>query len=245
MAKHGSNDVAFLLVDGYSILGSVTELTDSVEAITEESHALGDAWVEQSFVGLKQATLEQNGFYDDETNGVHEALVGSVGVSRVVCYGVEGNTLSKRVACWRGAMQASYQRIASRGALHRANARYQVAGIVEEGVILHALAARTADGNSQSTPDDNAAESTGGASLYLQVSALDLDGLDNAVVAVYSSPNGSDWTLLDTFTAITAIGAERRTKTGTIPRYLAVSWEFSGLTTETPSMTFMVAAVRL
>ncbi len=245
MAKYGSDDVAFLLIDGYSVLGSVTELKDNVEAITEEDHALGDAWASQAFVGIKQATLEQGGFYDYETNGVHLALVGQNGVSRVVCYGVEDNLLGATVVGWRGAMQANYQRIASRGALHRANATYKVNGIVEEGVILQPLGAVTDDGDSEATPHDNTAETTDGASLYLQVSALDLDGLDSAVVAVYDSANGVDWTLLDTFTAITAIGAERRTKTGTIRRYLAVSWVFTGLTTESPSMTFMVAAVRL
>lgn len=245
MAKHGSDAVAFLLMDGYSILGSRTELRDDIEALTEESHALGDDWVEQAFVGIKRATLSQQGFYDDETNGVHLALVDSNGQSRVVNYGFEGNGIGDAVACWRGAMQTQYSRVATRGELTKANAEYQVNGAVEEGVILHPLTERTDDGDTEDTPHDNSESTSDGASFYLQVSDIDLDGLDNAVVEVYDSADGLDWALLDTFTAVTAIGAERRTKTGTIRRYLAVSWEFTGLTTESPSMTFMVAAVRL
>ena len=192
MAKYGSDKVAFLLIDGYSVLGSVTDLKEGIEAVTEETTPLGASWVTHEAVGLKQATLEQSGFYDDAVNGVHLALVGANGTSRVVNYGVEGNTLGSAVVCWRGVMQANYQRIVSRGALHKANATYKVNGTVEEGVILTPLAAVTTDGDSESTSHDNAAASIAGASFYLQVSALDLDGLAGAVVKVYDSANNVD-----------------------------------------------------
>jgi len=245
MGKYGSNSVAFLLVDGYSILGAQTELRDSQEAMTEETHPLGASWAEVEATGVKRGTLEQNGFYDDAAAGAHAALVSTPGQSRIVNYGVEGNTIGKNAVCLAGAMQTNYNRVASRGELTKANASYIVSGDVEEGKIIHDLATESGDGDSTAESVDNAASSASGANLYLQVTDLDLDGLASVVISVVHSDDDISYITLDTFTAVTAAQtAEVKTKTGTIKRYLAVEWAFTGLVGESPTVKFMVAAVR-
>jgi len=245
MTKYGSHNVAFLLVDGYSILGVQTDLKDDVEAITEETHALGDSWVEVEATGVKRGTLEQNGFYDDVAVGAHAALVSTPGQSRVVNYGVENNGIGQNAVCLAGAMQTNYNRVASRGELTKANASYQVVGEVEEGKIIHDLAQEAGDGDSTAESVDNAASSADGANLYLQVSALDLDGLTDVVISVVHSDDDISYSTLESFTAVTAAQtAEVKAKTGTIKRYLAAEWAFTGLVGESPTATFMVAVVR-
>ena len=73
MAIRGSADVAFFLLGGYDILGTITQIDDRAEALLEETHALGDAWREQSFVGVRQSEISQDGFYDDVMDSVRYA----------------------------------------------------------------------------------------------------------------------------------------------------------------------------
>jgi len=229
VTKRNSADVGFLLVDGYDLLGVSTSLSDNVSAMVEESHALGDSWVKNTYVGLKSAELSQEGFYDDASDSSNEALSGSEGSSRLLCYGLEGNTIGKKFIGYSGAMQTNYNRVISRGELHKANASYQGNGAVEDGLILHAHSTETADGETESSSVDGAAQSTAGGAAYLQVSALDLDDYDNITVKVLESADNTTFTTLTTFTVVTAAPAsERKVLTGTVKRYLAVEWEFTG-----------------
>jgi len=244
--KYGSDKVSFLLIDGYSVLGVTTELRDEIEALTEEDHALGDAWVKSRYLGLKRASLEQSGFYDDAADGVHSALKDIPGVNRIVNYGVEGNLIGKAVVVWSGALQVNYQRIASRGALHRANARYELSGEVEEGVILHPLTAETEDGDTKSSPVENSGQTTNGAVIYLQATDVNFVGtLDAVQVQVEHSDDGESWDTLGDLMTFKYHPITRRIEIpGTIKKYLAVSWQLVIIETPAPSVTFMVAAVR-
>ncbi len=240
MAKRGSDQVGFLLVDGYDVLGVTTQLEDSLEAIVEEAHALGDSWVKQEYVGIKKAELTQEGFYDDATDAVNEALCTKEGLERLLCYGIEGNTIGQQFIGYTGALQASYTRIASRGELHRANASYHGAGDVEEGVILHPHVTRSANDSTKEFAVDNEASTPDGGSAFIQVSDLVLGGHDNVTVKVIHSDDALAWEDLATFTAVTkANTAEHKQIEGIIKRYLAVSWEFTGIG-ENPEIKFFV-----
>lgn len=229
MTVRGSADVGFLLVDGYDVLGVSTSLSDSVSAIVEETHALGDSWVENTYVGLKSAELSQEGYYDDDSDSSNDALSGSEGVSRLLCYGLEGNTIGKQFIGYSGAMQASYNRIVSRGELHRANASYQGNGAVEDGLILHEHSTEGAAGDTKSDDVEAAAQTAAGGAAYLQVSALTLGGYTNLIVTVLDSTDGVTWTTLATFTAVTtAPAAERKVVAGTVKKHLAVQWAYTG-----------------
>lgn len=139
MARYGSDDVALLLIDGYDVLGTRTEIKDDVEALTEETHGFGDDWVKHAFTGLSKFSLEQDGYFDDASVSVHEALSGKSGLERILSWGVEGNEEGKRCLCLESGLQVNHKILASRGGLHRCSAKYEGAGAVEECIIIQPL----------------------------------------------------------------------------------------------------------
>lgn len=233
IARYGSDDVGFLLIDGYDLLGTTTQLEHAVEAMTEETTALGDSATEHTYTGIQRATLTQQGFYDDAAAAQNAAFAANIGTAPVLCFGIEGNTIGEKFIGYSGAMQATWERVASRGQLHKANARYEGSGIVEEGEILHAHGAETsASGNTEATPVDGGAgnaPSTDGGSGYLQVSALTLGGYTDVTIKVRDSDDDITYGDLLTFTAVTtAQTAERVTVAGNVERYVASSYAFTG-----------------
>jgi|SRR5690554_1222946 len=238
MARRGSSEVGFLLVDGYDILGVSTSLTDNLEAHIQEGHGFGESWVRQLPTGTKQAEITQEGFYDDASLSSNDALVGKEGVNRLLCYGLEGNTIGRNFVAYSGAMQANCTRIATRGELHRANSSYQGNGIVEDGKILHPHVAETGAGDTTGSAVDHGASTVEGGTAYLQVSALALGGHDGALVKILHSDDGEIWDELVAFTALTAApGKARNVAAGEVKRYLAASWEFTGAG-ESPQIKF-------
>ncbi len=234
MANYSSKDVGFLLVGGYSLLGQTTTITEDLSTILENTTSLGDAWHEFSPVGVSRASLSQGGFFDDTADSVNTALVTLAGTSRVLSYGVEGNTVGKKFVGFSGSIESKYERIASLNAVHRANASHSGSGIVEEGLILHALGARTADGDSTGADSiDNLASSANGGSAFLHVVAY--SGFTSVVFKVQDSSDDISYTDLVTMTTVTAIGAERKTVAGTVKRHLACLWDVTG----SGSVTFM------
>lgn len=198
--------------------------------MTEETTALGDSATEHTYTGIQKATLTQQGFYDDAAAGQNAAFAANIGTAPVLCFGIEGNTIGEKFIGYSGAMQVTWERIANRGQLHKANARYDGSGIVEEGLILQDHSAETgASGDTTASSVDNSASSASGGSGYVQVSALTLGGYTNAVIKVRHSADNVTYADLIAFTAVTAAQtAERKTVTGTVNRYLAASYAFTG-----------------
>jgi hypothetical protein len=185
MAKRASVDVAFFLVDGLSLLGYVTNLSDGKEALTEDTKPLGQAWPAPAPTGDKQAEFGQNGWYDDASNGTNGAFSGQQGVNRVLCFGVSGNTAGQPFAGYVGIYASKYTRVVSKGALHKANASYAITGAAEDGVILHPLGAETAAGNSEgATSVDRNAETT------VPVTAITSSSVANPSVITCPRPHG-------------------------------------------------------
>lgn len=239
MSRFGSKDVAFFLLDGYSILGTMTQFSDTLTALTEDVTVLGEEWVEHGYVGLRSAAITQQGFFDDAADSSNDALSGSEGASRVLCYGLAGNTAGKSFQGYSGALQASYERTASLKAFHKASASYQGSGVVEQGVIVHALGAETSDGDSEAASLDAGAGTTSGGAGYLQVTALTLGGYDDVTITILDSADDTTFVELIAFTDVDAAPtAERIEVAGAVSRYIAASWEFNG-TGSSPSITFM------
>lgn len=245
--RYNSSNIAFLLIDGYSVLGVTTDLSEEYDAKTEETTPLGSADETHAFTGLVSAKMSQSGFFDDVAGSSNDALVAGNGSSRVVCYGVEGNTIGQNFVGFAGALQTNYKRSPKVGELHKASADYIGSGVKDEGKILHALGAETtATGNTQATSVDNAAQSTDGGSGYLELSALTLGGytslqvvLEHSVDNITYADHGSG-----SFTAkTTAPAAQRIALSGTIYRYTSCRWAFLGAGTG-ETATFMAGIVR-
>ena len=246
MARYGSDDVAFVLVDGYDIRGYLTTLDESREASVEDTTVLGDGWQQQAATGTKRYELSQEGFYDDEAGGVNESLVASNGAARVMAFGFAGNATGQSFTGVAGPVQARYDRAATTGELHKATAEYQASGAIEDGRIVHPLGAETtATGDSEATPVDDGASSAAGAALYLGLTALALDGGTSVTITVEHSADNITYTPLGAFAAVSAAAdAERLVVAGTVNRYLAVSWSFAGAAGAGRSVTFMVGVAR-
>jgi hypothetical protein len=160
MSQYSSKDIGFVLIDGYSVVGTLTTLQDSVEAILQESLAYGDTWGSFVSTGIRKGALSQGGYFDDTVGSVHDALNGtglsSLGDSRVLVYGLEGNTVGAQFVGYGGALEAKYERVLALEKLHMANAMYNPSGAIELGQVLKTLAAVTADGDTTATSVDQA-----------------------------------------------------------------------------------------
>ncbi len=95
MAKVDYSLAAFLVTTStattaYHDLGPyITEMNGlDIEAITEESHTMGDAWVENAYTGLRKVNeITISGFYDDVAASGPVAILGNasdVGAERSI-----------------------------------------------------------------------------------------------------------------------------------------------------------------
>lgn len=245
MAKRSSTDVAFILVGGYDVLGTLTEIDFHAEALLERVDALGDSWQAQAFVGVRDAVLTQKGFYDDAAGSVHDALSTGPGVSRVLIAGFGGTATGAPFLGWQGAMQVNYDRIFSREALTKAEASYRTNGIVNEGKIVRTYKGAGATGASTGTPLDGAASSTGVAA-YLAYNST----AGEANIRVLHSSDNITYAAAFTFTrtakgtAAVVAGAERLYTSGVIERYTAADVTTATATGSIADLNYFVGVVR-
>lgn len=246
MGTHGSNDVGYVLIDGYDVRGYLTTITDTREAMIEETTVLGDANEQNAATGIRSFEMEQEGFFDDAAGAIHDALVDHTGVPGVVMLAYAGNVIGARFVGAAGPLQGKYSRIAKVGELHKAKAEYSANGASDEGILLHTLGAETSDGDTTAASHDDGASSADGAAVYLSVTALTLDGASGVTISVQDSADDTVYTELAAFTTVAiAPAAERKAVAGTVNRYLAVAWDFTGSPGAGASVTFTVGVARL
>ena len=94
----------------------------SVTPGVDWSDTLGDLYEEHSFIGVRTATLSQEGFFEDGAGSAHEALTTGPGVSRVLCYGLEGSATGTGAGFegWAGAVEVGWKARPARGGLTKA-----------------------------------------------------------------------------------------------------------------------------
>ena len=229
MATRNSSDVAFFLVQGRNLLGSLTGFSDKAADQAVETTPLGVSNPTHAWTGVTRTTFSQKGLFDDAVGGSNEALSGRGRISQVLCHGLEGNALGKRMVGYAGLFANVYTRICAIGAMHLANASGEVSGNRDEGVILQPLATVTAAGNTDATSVDNGASSANGGAGYLQVTALTLGGYTNHIAKVRHSTDNITFADLLTFAAVTtAQTGQRVTVAGTVNRYLSTSRAWTG-----------------
>jgi hypothetical protein len=245
MSNYGSPSVGYFLIGGRNVLGTRTTITVKAEAPTRETTVLGDTWATHGWPGIKRGSLSQDGFFDDATGAINAALCDLENTSQVMLLAHEGNVAGKKAWGFAGTFAATYDRGVDVGEFHKATATHTVSGAVEGPRILAALAARTTAGDTEASSIDNAALTSNGGAGYLGVTGITLGGYDNLIVKVRHSADNVTFADLLTFTAATAIGAERKTVAAltTVNRYLAISWAWTGAGAG-QSATFTVAFAR-
>jgi hypothetical protein len=107
------------------------------------------------------------------------------------------------------------------------------------GVSLCDLSAVTATGTGSSV--DNSSSSSNGFIAHLHVT--EVSGTTPSMTAIIQhSTNGSTWSTLGTFTAVTSSTSQIITGTGTVNRYLRANFTISGTS---PSFTTQISLARL
>lgn len=228
MPKYGSPSV-FYLVGGRSLLGVAPKnLSSGIDSIQENTTGLGDTVRKQQPTGLQQISLEHTGAFFD-TSSLHDILRDVADspqeTADVVCVGYGGDTLGQPFYGYAGVYKGLYAPQCQTGNLTKANTKFLFNGAIDDGVILHPLAARTTDTNG-TTVDQSAGTSSGGAG-YVQVTAF--SGFSQAVITIEHSTDGSSWSTLLTFATVTsAPTAERVTVSGTVNRYVRAVIDVTG-----------------
>jgi len=233
--------MAFIHGKSASVLFQATDLSaflnswdTTLTADTAEVTTFGNG-SKAYIAGGKDATVSLSGFFDGATSAVDEVLAAAIGGTKVLTLAEAGVATIGNRALVGQAINTSYQVSTPVGDAVTISAEAQVTGGMSSGVVLADLSARTATGNTTSV--DNAASSTNGLMANVHLTAF--TGT-NVTVKVQHSADNSTWVDLITFTQLTAAGAENKTVTGTVNRYLRVN--LSGTFTST---TLAVAAARL
>lgn len=238
MAKRGSPEVGFLLVDGVDLIQLCDVLTvegPEVESLMERSDGLGRSWEETKATGTKQGTFGLERYYEDTVN----PFVGSEQTQRIVCLSWNGNAVGAKFTGLAGAFAGKQTRSVKRPALHKVKEMFTVSGAVEEGIVLQHLTAKTADWNTEGAESqDNGASSANGGAGYLQIRAY--TGFTDIVGKIRHSADDSVYADLLTFATATAVGAQRVTVAGTVNRHLS----FDGNVTGSGSIELMAGFCR-
>jgi len=245
VAKWSSADVPFFIIAGYDLRGDTTEFAAGKMAEVRDKTVLGDTWRQFQKNGIKGGEITQNGLFDDAVGHSHERFKDPDGSAKIMIFPWAGGAVGTQFTGFEGACQVGYERRVAVGELHGAAAKYIVHGAVEDGIILHPWGAETADGNTEgATSQDAGASSANGGSGYLGITTLTLGTATNLSVKIRHSADDVTYADLLTFTAATAVTAERKTVTGTVNRHLASKWTWTGGAGGGSTATFVVGFCR-
>ena len=225
--KHGRNAEA--LLGGKDISGYLNSADTNIDVDTAETTTFKKDW-KTHIVGDSAGTIEMGGLYDPALTDITDNLGSDPGaVLTVAPSGYTRGDLARLVSVLSTKMSES----SPVGGVVMFKWSVKADGPIGFGHILHALAEETSDGSS--TYFDGGASSANGAIAHLHVTSTD-DDLD---VIVEDSADHSSWSTIGTFTTKSAAGAERLVITGTVQRYLRVSFTLAGV-----SSTFSVSLAR-
>lgn len=136
MAKYGSPSVQ-IFVTTVTTTGTYNNISNYIDQIsgiklngmTQETHAFGDSWVENTWTGVNSVDdITLSFFYDDAANTGPHALFGQtshIGVRRVLKVDCGASDL-----VIAGVIISAYERQPSRGELTRASVTLKVDGAV-------------------------------------------------------------------------------------------------------------------
>jgi hypothetical protein len=218
--RYGSDKVAFFLIGGLDVVGTLTEFDDRREAAIERSDGLGKQWQEHSFVGVREGEITQSGFYDDAAGSANDAFSSGPGSTAILSYCLEGTATGAEFVGWSGGVQVNYERQAQRDELTKAKAVYRNGGVIEQGLVLHTYKAVGTTGLKGIV--DLGATSTGLVGyLHHNASA----GEANVRIVHSASAGTASYSALITFSRISSgHGAQRVVATGDVNRYVAVDF---------------------
>jgi hypothetical protein len=136
VANYGFNDLIVTIDDSAGdaqvMSAYVYEVSAfSIEAILEDSHTAGDAWVEKLFTGLKAGgEFSISGAYDDTASVGPRVILDSIGSTRTFLFTWDGVTGARTSGF--DCIIKKWDRTPGRGALTKFTATLQPTGAVAE-----------------------------------------------------------------------------------------------------------------
>jgi hypothetical protein len=220
-AVHGRK--AKFYVNGYDLTGYMRSATISRTAdMAEASPFLTD--VKRYVSGMFDSTISAEGMYDGSALAVDATLQGILGsVTTAIILVDIGTEAVGSVAHGLAAAESTYDVDTATDDVAAITAEFQssAGGGAERCLIHKPLTAITTANDGDGTAIDNGALTAFGGVGYLQVLAA--SGGGTLTVKVQHSVDNAVWADLITFAGATAIGAERKTVTGTVNRYTRAS----------------------
>jgi hypothetical protein len=234
--RHGKSVKVF--VDEFDFSSYFNDVSASTMVETAETSTFGSD-AKEYITGLVDGTVSLSGMFEGTENvGTDDYFSAVLGVAtkQKVIVAPEGHALGSR-AVMLESDATSYEVSGAIADVVQASAEFQSSEGVEHGVILSSGAAISATGNG--TGVDNGAATTNGGVGYLSVPVNTRNG--NVTVKIAASADNSTFADLLTFTVVSSATktSQRVEVTGTIARYLRVSYTVAGSTgTATPIVAF-------
>lgn len=233
---HGKNVKVY--VDEFDFSSYFNDVTAGTTVETAETTAFGST-AKEYLAGLMDGTISLSGMFEGTADtGTDDYFSGALGGTnkQKVIVATSGHSVGARAVMLQSD-STSYEVSGSIGDVVQTSAEFQASSGEEHGVILSSGAAVTTTGNGTSV--DNGAASTNGGVGYISVPVNTRNG--NVTVKVQASADNSTFTDLITFTVVSSATktSERVEVTGTIARYLRVSYTVAGSTgSATPIVAF-------
>lgn len=234
--RHGKNVKVY--VDEFDFSSYFNDVSAATTVETAETSTFG-ASAKEYIPGLMDGTVSLSGLFesteDEGTDDYFATVLGSATKQKVIV-AQEGHGLGGR-AVMLESDATSYEVSGAIADVVQASAEFQSTEGVEHGVILSSGAAVSATGNG--TGVDNGASTANGGVGYVSVPANTRNG--NVTIKIQQSADNSTFTDLVTFTVVSSATktSERVEVTGTVARYLRVSYTVAGSTgSATPIVAF-------
>jgi hypothetical protein len=244
MTKYNSADIGYLLLGPYNLNNVTDALTAKSSDPTVETTPFGVSAAEFGKPGVKKHELTGvTGWYDSDVASVQGAMVGLAAGEHVFMMAYQGNTAGLIALCAGGTLKAGFEKSMSVGDFTKSTLELAVSGVMDEATIVAPLAQVTGDGSTETAHLDLGAAGGGdtGGNAYMVCTQLALTGSTNVIITLEDSADHATWADHDVFTALTAVGAEKKVSADlTVNRYLAYKRVFTGLA-GTPTATFTIA----
>lgn len=238
-----SASVGFLLCGAVDLASLTTKLTHKTSDPLQDTTGFATSAAAFSKPGVKRTELSgHEAWYDDSTFTTASSMVSLAAGYGVYLNGLQGNTMGLKAECSGGLLYAGFETIQEVGSMHKAALELGISGVMDEAWIVVPLAQVSGNGNSEATYLDMGAAGGGttGGNAYMSCTQLALTGSTNLIITVEDSADHVVWADHTAFTALTAVGAEKKVATDqTVNRYLAVKRVWTGLA-GTPTATFVV-----
>lgn len=230
-----------LYVGAYNLTDHIKSGKVSRKMDMNERTAWGNAGWRSFRRGLQQGTVSLEGF-DDEgdgagVDGIAEVIRAAMALSGGQVVTVSADTPAVAGACvMLEGYVPSYETDGDFESIRTNTIELQSSGRLGDGVWLKTLAAETASTNG--TTVNNGAATTGGYEAHQHITAKSGTDTPTLTTDIEHSTDGNTWGTLVSFTAATAVGAERITGTGTVNQYRRRKSTISGTN---PSFTHAVS----